>query len=210
VVRYLLLFVLCLMLLGCEPNSPKPAEEASSQSQQSPEPQQAKTLLIDDFSKDNGLSALGTSWRGFTDQVMGGVSTGSHSFEDIDGKRSIRLQGQISLENNGGFVMISLDVTDGQQPLDAGEYIGLRVIVRGNDEDYFVHLKTSQTPGHSQYYEATFKASSDWITVEIPFDSFTGKNVAEPIDSTQIWRIGIVGAWRDFEADVAVARVELY
>ena len=29
-------------------------------------------LLIDDFSREDGRSALGTEWRAFTDQVMGG------------------------------------------------------------------------------------------------------------------------------------------
>jgi len=36
-------------------------------------------LLIDDFSREDGRSALGTEWRAFTDRVMGGVSRGSAS-----------------------------------------------------------------------------------------------------------------------------------
>ncbi|MHC4206469.1 MAG: CIA30 family protein [Planctomycetota bacterium] len=209
-VRHSICSILCLLLLGCEHNLPGTVENEASQSRQGPEPEPAQALLVDDFSKDNGLSALGTTWRGFTDQVMGGISTGSHSFENIDGRRCIRLQGQVSLENNGGFVMISLKAGVGQQPLDAGQFKGIRMIIRGNSEEYFVHLKTNQTPGHSQYYEAAFTAPAKWQAVEIPFESFTGKNVYETIDTTQIWRIGIVGAWREFEADVAVARVELY
>ena len=153
-IRYQILFVLCLMLLGCKPISSETSKQAASPSQQSSETNKSQTLVIDDFSQDNGRSTLGATWRGFTDQVMGGVSTGSHTFEEIDGISCIRLQGRVSLENNGGFVMISLDVTDDQQALDAGEYSGLRMTLRGNGEDYFVHLKTSQTPGHSQYYEA--------------------------------------------------------
>ena len=33
-------------------------------------------LLIDDFQRTDGLSALGTGWRFFADTVMGGVSRG--------------------------------------------------------------------------------------------------------------------------------------
>lgn len=209
-IRYLILFGLCLLIPGCKPTPSETSENNVSPSQQRPEAKKPQTLLIDDFSEANGLSALGTTWRGFTDQVMGGVSTGGHTFENIDGRACIRLRGQVSLENNGGFVMISLNVGDGRQPLDAGQYRGLRMAVRGNGEDYFVHLKTSQTPGHSQYYEAAFTAPADWQTIEIPFDRFVGKNIAEPIDITQIWRIGIVGAWRKFEADIALTMIELY
>jgi hypothetical protein len=36
-----------------------------------------KVLLIDDFSRTDGRSALGTEWQTFTDHVMGGVSQGS-------------------------------------------------------------------------------------------------------------------------------------
>jgi outer membrane protein assembly factor BamB len=173
-------------------------------------PKSKQTLLIDDFTKDNGLSALSTTWRGFTDQVMGGISTGSHNFEVLHEKRCIRLKGRVSLENNGGFVMISLGTSNGQQPLNASAYKGLRMVVRGNGEDYYVHLKTNQTPGHAQYYETSFRAPDKWQLIEIPFDSFRGKNVDETINISQIWRIGIVGAWREFEADVAVSRIELY
>src|SRR5512144_345549 len=32
------------------------------------------TLLLDDFARDDLISAFGTPWRGFSDRVMGGVS----------------------------------------------------------------------------------------------------------------------------------------
>jgi hypothetical protein len=31
-------------------------------------------LILDDFSRDDLVSSLGTPWRGFSDQVMGGIS----------------------------------------------------------------------------------------------------------------------------------------
>jgi hypothetical protein len=196
--------------LGCEPNATESTEQKQSNAQAPPDSQLPHILLVDDFSQDGGLSSLGTPWRSITDQVMGGVSTGSHSFEVIDGKRCIRLRGRISLDNNGGFVMIALNLDPNQRLLDASDYKGLRLQIRGNDQDYLVHLKTNQTPGHSQYYTARFNAPDRWQTIEIPFNSFTGKNVSERINTSQLRRIGILGAWREFNADVAVARVELY
>ena len=38
------------------------------------DPQESYDLLLDDFSDTAGVSAVGTRWEGFTDQVMGGVS----------------------------------------------------------------------------------------------------------------------------------------
>jgi hypothetical protein len=46
-------------------------------------------LLLDDFSRPDGRSALGTAWRAFTDQVMGGVSTQSVGRETVEGERAL-------------------------------------------------------------------------------------------------------------------------
>ena len=47
----------------------------------------AEAMLIDDFGNPGGRSQLGTPWRLVTDRVMGGVSTGRMSFEEIQGRR---------------------------------------------------------------------------------------------------------------------------
>jgi Complex I intermediate-associated protein 30 (CIA30) len=40
----------------------------------------------------------------FTDRVMGGVSNGTMVRETVAGRPAIRMRGDVSLENNGGFV----------------------------------------------------------------------------------------------------------
>ena len=62
------------------------------------------SMLIDDFSNPERMSALGTFWRGFTDRVMGGVSTGMSKIETIDGRLALHLTGDVSTKNNGGFI----------------------------------------------------------------------------------------------------------
>ena len=76
------------------------------------------------------MSALGTFWRGFTDQVMGGVSTAASPMETIEGRRAPRLVGEVSPENNGGFVQMALPLTGSGHPLDASAYRGIRVTGR--------------------------------------------------------------------------------
>jgi len=109
------------------------------------------TLLIDDFGRDDGRSASGALWRGFSDQVMGGVSQEQVTFEVIAGRRCLRLRGRVRLDNNGGFVQMALPLDAGGQPLDAGGFRGLRLMVWGNGERYYVHLRSPDAgrPGSS-------------------------------------------------------------
>ena len=166
--------------------------------------------LIDDFSRADGRSALGAEWRFFADTVMGGVSRGRAVRDSLDGQSCLRLTGQVSLENNGGFVQVALPVDDRPGPLNAGTWTGIRLVVRGNGRDYDVHLRTGQTRLPWQYYSATFPTTNAWTTVDLPFDAFRPAALSARLDPAQLTRIGIVAARRAFTADVAVARVSFY
>src|SRR5512143_1823375 len=67
-------------------------------------------LILDDFSRGNRISTLGTPWRGFSDRVMGGISQEMIALTEIDGRRCLRLTGDVRLENNGGFIQMALDL----------------------------------------------------------------------------------------------------
>ena len=47
-----------------------------------------------------------SSWRYIADDVMGGISSGKVEFINIDGKSNALLTGNVSTENNGGFIQI--------------------------------------------------------------------------------------------------------
>ena len=87
-------------------------------------------LLIDDFTRDDLISTLGTPWRGFSDQVMGGISEETIALTTIDGRRALRLTGEVRLENNGGFIQMALDLAPEGRTLDALAYTGVLLIVR--------------------------------------------------------------------------------
>lgn len=93
----------------------------------------ADTLLIDDFGGAGGLSRIGTPWPLVTDRVMGGASAGGLSRAEIDERRALCLRGEVSLENNGGFVQAALDLA-AEVYLNANAYGGIRILVRGNGE----------------------------------------------------------------------------
>ncbi|MHC4945225.1 MAG: CIA30 family protein [Planctomycetota bacterium] len=181
---------------------PEPEDEAHSMA--------TRPMLIDDFSEPNGISDIGTSWRLFTDRVMGGVSNGTSRYEVLDGKQCIRMQGEVSLENNGGFVQIALPLQPDERPFDASGYRGIRLWVRGNGLPYYVHLRTAQNRLPWQYFSAPLATDSQWRPIDIPFSAFAGQNTRAGLDTSNLKRIAVVGAKKAFQADVAVSRVELY
>jgi hypothetical protein len=170
----------------------------------------SRELLIDDFS-DPKVSSFGTSWRLFTDQVMGGVSTANGSWSSQNGENFVRLRGEVSLENRGGFVQISLHLSRDGKSFDASGFSGVRIRVKGNENTYFVHLKSSQTVLPWQYFFADFFAGSEWTDIDIPLSAFRGENInSTSLNTSQLKRIAVVAAKRRFEADVQVSRIAFY
>jgi len=172
--------------------------------------QATSILLIDDFSSEQGTSAIGTEWRLFTDRVMGGVSDAASSLETIEGRRCLRLRGRVSLKNNGGFIQVALPLARGGRPFDASEFKGVRAWVRGNGKTYHIHLRTAQTRLPWQYFSAAFDSSAPWRPVDLPFDGFKPENLRAKLDTRGLERIAVVAIGEEFEADVAVSRLEFY
>jgi hypothetical protein len=167
-------------------------------------------LIVDDFSRDDLISALGTPWRGFSDQVMGGISEETIALATIDGRRALRLTGEVRLENNGGFIQTALDLAPEGRTLDASSYTGVLLIVRGNGESYGVHLRTPDCMRPWQSYRADFVAEAEWREIRLPFASFEPYRLTEPLDVRQLRRIGLVAIGRAFHADLAVGVIGLY
>ena len=90
--------------------------------------------LIDDLSEPFPTTSTGTRWTGYTDQVMGGVSTGSVSRETLDGRIANVLRGRVSLKNNGGFVQMATDLAPADQTVDASRFDGIEVDVQFDGE----------------------------------------------------------------------------
>ena len=59
---------------------------------------------------------LKSRWEFVSDTVMGGVSQGRIEEVDIFGRHATRLKGDVSLDNNGGFVQMAFDINDDVSP----------------------------------------------------------------------------------------------
>ena len=171
---------------------------------------QSSTMLIDDFMDESLISNLGPQWRGVSDKVMGGISEAAVTHGVVDGRPSLRLTGDVRLENNGGFIQAALDLSPSGVALDASNYSGVRLVVRGNDELYSIHLRTPDNVRPWQSYRAHFTAGSDWETIDLPFETFVPHRLELPLDKTRLRRIGLVAIGRAFCADLAVSELAFY
>jgi hypothetical protein len=159
--------------------------------------------LIEDFTMQPE-----TRWRFFTDQVMGGVSTGGVTFAQEDGRAFARMTGRVSTANRGGFIQMRLDLAS---PPPQGT-TGVRLIVRGNDQRYFVHLRTDGTVLPWQYYQAGFDVTESWNEVRLPLDAFSAsgallRSVPAPGSLTSV---AVVAYGRDHDARIVVREVGFY
>ena len=79
-------------------------------------------------------------WDCFSDKVMGGVSEGSASVVSQEDGNFFRLEGDVSTENNGGFIQCRANVNLKTKGLN-----GIRIKVKGNGDEYCL-LYTSPSP----------------------------------------------------------------
>jgi hypothetical protein len=168
-------------------------------------------LILDDFARDDDpVSASGTPWRGFSDRVMGGLSQETIVLVTIDGRRCLRLTGDVRLENNGGFIQMARDLAPDGGTFDASAYAGVLLVARGNGERYGLHLRTPACARPWQSYRAGFVAGSAWREIRLSFDTFEPHRLSEPLDIGHLRRLGLVAIGRAFRADLAVGVIGLY
>lgn len=168
------------------------------------------TLIIDDLSNAPYRTRLGTSWQLVSDRVMGGVSRGQMSVEEVAGRKALRMKGEVSLENNGGFLQLALALSPDGQAVDASAWDGLEIDVIGNGSSYNMHLRTSDIRRPWQSYRQSFEAGAEWQTVRLPFAGFEAYRIDAPLNVARLRRLGLVAIGRAFEADVALGGLRLY
>lgn len=173
------------------------------------DPERADAGLIDDFRGAEDLSRLGTPWRLITDQVMGGVSQGQLVRAPHDGRSALGLTGELSLENNGGFVQANLALAPAGL-FDAGAYSGVRLLVQGDDQTYGLHLKSADTDLPWQSYRAGFSAPPAWQELRFPFTAFVPYRVAVPLARSRLLRLGVVAIGRVTRFELWIAEIGFY
>lgn len=126
---------------------------------------------IFDFNKDSAIQ----HWEIVDDRVMGGNSLGSFKLSP-DGFGLF--EGQISLENNGGFSSIRYRFK--KIKVDEGNFIILKV--KGDGKNYQLRIKENSSNSYS--YIIPFATSGEWQEIKIAmkdmYPSFRGRKLDLP------------------------------
>ena len=153
---------------------------------------------------------LKPDWHYVSDGVMGGVSRGGISTGVEQGRPFTRLTGQVSLDNNGGFIQMAMDLDPGGAAFDASAYDGVEITLRVNGEPYDLRLRTDALRRPWQSFRVEIPALADWQTRRIPFPAFVPHRTEATLDPARLRRIGLLAIGRAFTADVSVREIGFY
>lgn len=114
-------------------------------------------------------------WLIVDDVVMGGRSDGNFY---VNEKGYGVFEGEISLENNGGFSSVRHNC----KTVDVSHYSKIRIRVKGDGNRYQLRLKSKRGAYYS--YAAYFQSSNSWEDIDIAFEAmapvFRGRQVDIP------------------------------
>ena len=96
-------------------------------------------------------------WQAINDGVMGGISTGRM----VESAAGLRFEGELSLENNGGFASVRRLVD-----ADLSETAGVRLELRGDGRSYQFRLRQDNR-WDGVAWRAGFTTSGEWQTIEL-------------------------------------------
>ena len=157
------------------------------------------------FNKENAKY-----WQYISDRTMGGVSNGKAILENDEDLYFARLTGNVSTDNNGGFIQLR-SILSFNNLIDKEKILrGVRINTRGNGEMYHIFIRTSETRSYRDFYSATFIANNDWQLIDLPFTEFKHRFSNKSLDGNDIRTFAIVAYGRDFFSDVSVSEVTLY
>ena len=142
------------------------------------------TLVIYDFSKSSDIA----DWYVVNDGVMGGLSKGTMEL-NTDGHGVF--QGQVRLENNGGFSSIRYSF----ETKKVSDYSYLVLRIKGDGKKYQLRAKSKRAQYFS--YVSYFETGNQWETIKIPlremYPVFRGYRLNQPnFEGIELEEIGIL------------------
>ena len=158
-----------------------------------------ENILKDDFTNEN-------EWTYIADNVMGGISDGGVEFNLVDSNVYALLSGNVSTENNGGFIQIRRELKN----IDLSKAKSIRVYARGNNEKYYIFLRTTGTILPWQYYSHEFTVNEEYNEFILPIKDFkkSGTLLAKQVNPKKITSVAIVAYGRDHVAEIYVKELE--
>ena len=165
-------------------------------------------MILDDLSNP-GQTSQNQKWSFITDKVMGGLSVGKVIIDKIENKICYRMTGNVTTKNNGGFIQIRAIL---KPSIKASNYEGIYLKVYGNDERYYLNLRTPYTKAPWQNYKYGFDVKKNWQEIKAPFSKFKRSHFYQPknVKKQKINSVGLVAGFDDFKADICLAEIGFY
>lgn len=165
-----------------------------------PLPLWSAPMVFEDFT-----DGAGDRWAFVTDGVMGGVSQGQAGLVETEDGPAARLSGQVSTDNNGGFIQI-------RRRFETGLLANTReitVTARGNGEEYWVFLRPEGMARRWYSYRHAFTVTGEWADYTLPLGGFEPSHagMAPTFRPEDVFSLGLVAYGRDFEALLDVRRI---
>ena len=144
------------------------------------------------------------NWKFFSDQVMGGKSTGKIEFYSQK-QKYLRMSGNVTTENNGGFIQFRYKI----RKKISNNIKFLQIISRGNNEKYYIHLRTTGTLLPWQYYAKEFKVSRKWEKITINLSDFKRSSffLRKKIRPSKIKSLAVVAFGKNYDALIEVSEI---
>ncbi|MDB4105478.1 CIA30 family protein [Salibacteraceae bacterium] len=158
--------------------------------------------VIFDFNK----SAEIQNWLIVDDVVMGGKSSGTFNL-NADGFGVF--EGNISLDNNGGFSSVRYRF----EKTLVKEYSTVHIKLRGDGKKYQFRIKAKSGDYYS--YISPFQTTGEWQEIEIPlkemYPSFRGRKLDQPnFSDDYIEEITfLIGNKKEEDFQLLIAKIEL-
>ena len=115
------------------------------------------------------------------------------------------LKGNVSTENNGGFIQIRRDLKN----INLENANSVKLVAKGNSQKYYIFLRTTGTILPWQYYASEFTVNENFNEFVLPISDFekSGFLLAKNINPKKITSIGIVAYGRDHEAEIFIKEI---
>ena len=89
---------------------------------------------------------------------------------------------------------------------------GITINSRGNDKEYFIHIRTKFTLLPWQYYQGNFSVNSEWQEIKINLSEFKRSGVLLPkyIKPQHILSVAIVAFGKKHRVNLEVSEIAFY
>ena len=168
--------------------------------------------VIDTFRDAGPVSSLGTTWRAYSDRVVGGRSDAWARFEVLGGKGCVRLGAQLAAsELEEGFAQVTLGLCRGGQAYDASGFFGVRFFAMAlKPGRYAIVLREAGAQSPWRFWRASFEVGDEWSPVALPFSRFEPVGAARTIQRARLSQIALVAMGDEGESEVAIASLSFF